>query len=572
MDKKTLLTIVLSTIIIVAGFTIQNAINSRSDSQSSASNESAQGAAEEQAPAQQDTGGSSPAPASGLVPLALPAGSPSCTPEFDNGTYRVRFHTPTASIVSLQLLDHESNGRPVEMIFGSAGAPSPFTLIEGDGGAPLEGNYLCKKTSEGIVFEGEFYEQGNESEPFLVRKTYRFNEGEYLFELEVALEHSVNKAVPLGNRNAAYTLYVGPQIGPRFKVLDNRQEYRKYVTLTDRDRENHRLRRNTKTLELDTRADWAAISGKYFSLALLPHSGLKRIYITSRELDDVPVTSEINLVRAPIQASFESDLYRVYFGPKLGSELTKYNTAEDNALGLQELNLQRVIDPRPLIGWLETILRWMLTGLFFLIPNYGVAIILLTIIVKVLLLPLTNKGQRSMERMQALGPQIKELREKHETDRQRLNVEMANLYKKEGVNPAGGCLPLLLQFPFFIAMYGIFYNHFELRNAVFIPGWIDDLSVPESIYNFGDFVLPLLNWNDIRLLPILFVLTSLLSALMNRNPGQTAQQSKMLLLMPAVLFFVLYNLPAGLLVYWIVTNVLTIAQQLLRRQKIAHAT
>ena len=116
-------------------------------------------------------------------------------------------------------------------------------------------------------------------------------------------------------------------------------------------------------------------------------------------------------------------------------------------------------------------------------------------------------------------------------------------------------------------MFGIFNNHFELRNARFIRGWIDDLSMPESIWNFGEFTLPLLGWNDLRLLPILYAVSQLASGFLSRNPSQTSQQNKLILIMPLVLFFVLYNLPSGLLVYWVVTNVLMIVQQSITKIK-----
>jgi YidC/Oxa1 family membrane protein insertase len=202
------------------------------------------------------------------------------------------------------------------------------------------------------------------------------------------------------------------------------------------------------------------------------------------------------------------------------------------------------------------------------VPNYGIAIIILTILVKALLFPLTHKSYESTAKMQELSPKMQEVREKYKDNPQKMNAEMANMYKKEGVNPLGGCLPLMLQLPFFIAMFGLFNNHFDLRGATFIPGWINDLSAPESILNFGSFTLPILGWNDLRLLPILFVGTQLITSKIMQNPGASTQQMRMITYMlPIVFFFVLYNMPSGLLVYWIVTNVLTAAQQYFNNRK-----
>ena len=578
MDKRTLLAVAISSIIIIVGFVVQSVIASRSaqsppDSRDADPPQGQQ--QEQQQPTEVEPADSRQGSADSSIRAAEPQdGFAECDPVFDNGTYRVTFSIDTASIESLLLLDHLTDDTPVEMIFRGGDDPTPFTVRNGGiDGEPLVANFSCVKTTSSIAFSGQFFVKDKEDEPFTLNKIYRFNEGEYLFEVEISLENSVNQAVPLGDDFAAYTLYIGPQIGPAFAKLNNRQNFRRYVTLTNRNRDRLRFRRNTEYLSIDPRVNWTAVTGKYFSLAVVPHSGLKEIRITSQETADIPSTSEIHLIRSPIHASFERDVYQVYVGPKLKRELAKFNDPQDNGLDASGLALERVIDPRPLLGWLETLLRWVLTGIYFVIPNYGVAIIILTIIVKALLLPLTNKSQRSMERMQSLGPKIKEIREKFEHDRQKLNMEMASLYKREGVNPAGGCLPLIAQFPIFIAMYGIFSNHFELRNAVFIPGWIDDLSSPESIYNFGEFVIPLLNWNDLRLLPIFFVATSIASALMNKNPAQNEQQNRIMMLMPIVLFFVLYNLPSGLLLYWTVTNILTIAQQLVnRRKRLAHGS
>jgi YidC/Oxa1 family membrane protein insertase len=142
---------------------------------------------------------------------------------------------------------------------------------------------------------------------------------------------------------------------------------------------------------------------------------------------------------------------------------------------------------------------------------------------------------------------------------------MAEMYKKEGYNPLSGCLPLLLQLPIFFAMYNMFNNHFDLRGANFIAGWIPDLSLPESIFNFAPTRLPLLGWSDIRLLPFIYVGSQLLYGKVTQTPDQQGnpQMKMMLYAMPIMFFFILYNVPSGLLVYWITSNLLTMGQQLL---------
>lgn len=571
MNKQTLYAVIISTIIIIVGFSIQRIIVDRQ----------AQDQQSEQTPADQESPSDPAAPSAGesgaiaartggIVPVIDDGRSLSCDPQFNNGTVEVTFSAVTASIESFKLLKHLEDNRPIDMVFRGSGTRNPFTiLVGGDDGYELQGAYSCRSRSDSIEFTGRFVAPAVQQQPFDVTVTYTFVPDEYLFQQDIAFRNSINRSVPLSDSgNGSYTLYIGPQIGPEFEKLDNRAEYRKYVTLEGRDKNTERLNgRRTDTLTAPRNAKWAAIVGKYFTLVAIPHAGVERIFVSAVEKEGVPAASEMYLNRAPIQSSSQTDTYRFYFGPKQRKELIKYDREEDNALGIAGMSLKKVQDSRPLLGWLEAILKLLLTFFYAVIPNYGIAIIFLTIVVKIALTPLTRKSQQSMEHMQALSPKISELREQYANDKQRLNVEMAQLYKRERVNPAGGCLPLLLQMPFFLAMFGLFNNHFELRDAVFIMGWIDDLSMPESILNFGDFTLPLLGWNDLRLLPILYAGSQLLSGYISRNPGQTAQQNKMTLLMPVVLFFVLYNLPAGLLVYWVVTNLLTTAQQMATRAR-----
>ena len=166
--------------------------------------------------------------------------------------------------------------------------------------------------------------------------------------------------------------------------------------------------------------------------------------------------------------------------------------------------------------------------------------------------------------MQSVAPKIKELQEKYKDNKQKMNAEMAELYKKEGYNPLSGCLPMLLQIPIFFAMYNLFNNHFDLRGAMFIPGWIPDLSLPESVWSFKEGVkLPILGWTALRLLPFIYVGSQLLYGKVTQTPDQQSntQMKLMLYVMPIVFFFILYDVPSGLLIYWIFSNLLTMVQQ-----------
>jgi YidC/Oxa1 family membrane protein insertase len=165
--------------------------------------------------------------------------------------------------------------------------------------------------------------------------------------------------------------------------------------------------------------------------------------------------------------------------------------------------------------------------------------------------------------MAQLQPQIEELRNKFKGKPERLNQATMELYKREKVNPIGGCLPMLLQMPIFFALYTVLMEHFDLRGAAFIVPWISDLSAPERFLPLG-FELPLLGWSDLRLLPFLMLGTTFLQTkiMPTAQTGSANQMRMITYAMPVVFFFILYNLASGLVLYWTVQNILTVVQQL----------
>ena len=564
MNERTrmIMAIAISTIIIVVGFSIQNVLAPPSQPIS---------------PSRQSEGATSVAEQEQVRALTvIPYGE---EPEqqrnrvYENNSIRVEFSSHGGSVVKFELLDHLIDGSiPVDMIFQGESGRKAFDIHFGGADAPTVDavfNFSATDDPHTIEYQRQFALAENPDVPFTIKKLYRFSPGEYLFELEITIENSVNEIVPLNMDGSAYTVSFGPQIGPAFKILDNRTDFRRYYYFSNGRRRTLRIGR-TNIGFVDEGADWVAIAGKYFSVIGVPSANNWEMAISNREVEGVPQAAQLYITRPEIRSSLSIDVFRFYLGPKTTPALGIYNDSQDNASNLTNLNLNRVQDRRLLLGWLETLLKLGLDLFYFLIPNYGIAIILLTILVKLMLWPLTRKSYASTAKMQALGPKLQEIRERFKDQPQVVNREMAAFYKKEGVNPAGGCLPLLLQFPFFIAMFGLFNNNFDLRGAVFIPGWISDLSAPESVWNFGEFVLPLLRWNDLRLLPILFVGTQLLTSKLTQNTAAAANASQAKLLtyvLPIVFFFILYNMPSGLLVYWIVTNVLTTMQQYLNNNK-----
>ncbi len=311
-----------------------------------------------------------------------------------------------------------------------------------------------------------------------------------------------------------------------------------------------------------TRADWVGFMDQYFLTALVEPGRSENPARSSEDAAEkivavtlnayfqdhggVAVNASRSLNLPPsTQVSYDFDFY---YGPKEAGDLT--------AAGH---NLVRSIN----FGYLDFLakpLAKLLRILYGWVGNYGVAIIIVTILIKVLLWPLTAKSYRSMKSMQQLGPKVTKLREKYGDDKETMNREIMQLYKTYKVNPLGGCLPMLLQIPFFIAFYQVLYNLLDLRGAPFML-WIQDLAAPDRLGSF-DFTIPLYAPpTGIPVLTILMGASMVLQQKMTPNTMGDPIQAKMMMLMPVFFTFILINFPAGLLLYWLVNNLLTIAQQ-----------
>ena len=285
---------------------------------------------------------------------------------------------------------------------------------------------------------------------------------------------------------------------------------------------------------------WAGVANQYFFLALAPmEDGHYRLELYPH-LEDRPFDWEQYSFRVGARLhSSGSFKTLVYVGPLDYEELARY-----------ELELENGIDLGwPIIRDISKALLIVFLKLHEYIPNYGWVLIVFAVAIKILVYPLTHKSYVSMAKMQALQPKITALREKYKNDNQRLSQATMKLYKDEGVNPIGGCLPMLLQMPIFFALYRLFYN-IELRQAPFV-GWIGDLSRPDEILiaGFGLHVLPLL------MAGAMFV--------QQKMTMKDPKQAMLVYLMPAFLLFIFWELPSGLVLYWTVFNILQIGQQLL---------
>jgi len=277
---------------------------------------------------------------------------------------------------------------------------------------------------------------------------------------------------------------------------------------------------------------WTAVQNKYFTMAVIPHGDA-----TWSVLHQGAAAEEHAVgLRWALDQAVTEKRFSVYVGPK---ELQRLSIIQVQGKSLAELvyfnyGWVRVIRPDV---WLLGPLQW----LYRATHNYGIAIIIITAIIKLLFYPLTMRSFKSMQAMQHLQPQMKRLQDMYKQDRQKLNEEMMKLYREQKVNPLGGCLPMVVQIPVFISLYQVLYTQIELRHAVF-GWWIKDLSAPDHP------------------MAILMGASMVIQQWMTPTTGDP-RQAKMMLFMPIIFTFMFLNFPVGLVIYWLVNNVLTIAQQ-----------
>ncbi|MBI4427566.1 MAG: membrane protein insertase YidC [Ignavibacteriales bacterium] len=301
--------------------------------------------------------------------------------------------------------------------------------------------------------------------------------------------------------------------------------------------------------------DWVASRTKYFALAIIPQAPASEgAYIEGNHKpmpDNGAYESYTVAMKMPFKgASSENASFKLFIGPLEHSRLKAYDNGLESIMSLGWAWLIRPIA--------EYVFLPVMGGLHYFVPNWGIVIIIFSILIKIALHPLTKTSMKSMKKMQQLQPLMEEIRAKHKDDPQKMNKAIMNLYKEYGVNPAGGCLPILLQMPILYALYAVFRAHIDLRQAAFV-WWITDLSVPDTIVSLP-FHIPLFGMKDVSGIALLMGITMFVQQKMTvKDP----RQKMMVWLMPVMLTLVFNSLPSGLNLYYAVFNILSIAQQYL---------
>ena len=323
-----------------------------------------------------------------------------------------------------------------------------------------------------------------------------------------------------------------------------------------------------KVITENASTGWIGITDHYWQVSIFPEAGNK-FESNFKNIKNQKNSIQVDFINKEIFSLKPSETISansfIFVGakevPLIDSYMKKYN--------IQNFDLS--VD----FGWfyfLTKPLFYALNYLSLFFGNFGIGIIILTLFVRVLLFPLANKSFKSMNAMKLLTPEIQRLKERFKDDKTRMNQEMFNLYKQKKINPAAGCLPILLQIPIFFALYKVLFVSIEMRHAPFF-GWIKDLSAPDptSIFN----VFGLIPWDPpgflvIGIWPILMGLTMYLQQKLNPPPPDPIQ-AKIFMMLPFIFTFLLATFPAGMVIYWTFNNILSIAQQslILRKQKLA---
>jgi YidC/Oxa1 family membrane protein insertase len=361
-----------------------------------------------------------------------------------------------------------------------------------------------------------------------VTKTYHFSKDSYQIRLSTKIENKSDVAIkPQVYFQLLHDHKSAEKSGmmPTFTGVSYFTEEKKFkkVDFDDID--------NTKPFTENSNNGWIGIIQRYFASSwIIPGNSPRQLYTKqiSDSLSSAGVRAKIADLNANASVDFDAVLYS---GPQLKSQLR-------NAAPGMEFTVD--------YGWLTFIaapLFSLLSGIQKIFHNWGVSIILLTLIIKIFFYPLSASSYRSMAQLKEVAPRLQSMKEKFGDDKQKMQQAMMELYKTEKINPLGGCLPILIQIPVFIALYWVLLGAVELRQAPFF-GWITDLSVKDPFY----------------VLPILMAASMFLQQKLNPKPTDPAQ-ARLMMIMPVVFSIFFFFFPAGLVLYWFINNVLSMAQQ-----------
>jgi YidC/Oxa1 family membrane protein insertase len=370
-----------------------------------------------------------------------------------------------------------------------------------------------------------------------IEKKYRFSADTYLIKSEVTVQN-------LGNAAIKDNFFVSLKgFEPQNK---NTYGFEGPSGFLNESLEQIKVKKIEDNPSTPGKIEWVSIEDRYFMTSVLPAEivdGSMGLSLKDGVIENRLIWP-VDTIAPQSQKVYGFD---VYFGPK-----------KIDILRTMGHNLDKAVN----FGMFDILARpclWLLNFLHGYIPNFGVTIIILTIMVKLVLWPLGSKSYKSMNDMRKLQPLMTEIREKYKDDKKMMNQELMGLYKTYKINPMGGCLPMVVQIPVFFALYRMLYQAIELRHAPFFL-WINNLAAPDRLFEFG-FTIPFMQPPfGIPVLTIVMGASMLLQQKMSPPPGDPTQ-AKMMMFMPIIFTFIFINFSSGLVLYWLTNNVLSIGQQ-----------
>jgi YidC/Oxa1 family membrane protein insertase len=479
--------------------------------------------------------------------------------------YEITLSTAGAEIVSVRLIEYQTDGQPVQLIANDAdwtharalnvtleGSTMSLSLSGADFAAYLDGigeplqngstvTVRPAREMTEVVFRAS--QNGNGT----IERYYRFYPGRYDFDTGVRFAASTFPSA------TGVWWGMGPGLrSTEANVTDDQQSFKAAVKLGE---DIHRLKpgdfSKKNKEEFAGTLGWTSLQTKYFIAAMIPPEPSRATAVVSGYKAEHRISNRFMVPAVEKRGRVENTI-KVYMGP------LDYKRVEGLGVGLQD-NIEMGWSLLRPVSWL---VLWSLTWTYKFIPNYGLVIILISVLTKVLFYRLTHKSFKSMKDLQDLQPRIQALKEKYGDDRQKLSQETMKMYKEAGVNPLGGCLPMLLQMPVFIALFQVLRNTIELRQAPFV-GWINDLSQQDVLFTLPA-TLPLIG-NAFSLLPLLMGASMLaqtkIGGSLTGSPGAQTTPKGFNTMLPIVFTFLFYKMPSGLVIYWIVNTVLSVAQQ-----------
>jgi YidC/Oxa1 family membrane protein insertase len=497
-----------------------------------------------QAPAKQEAPKSPPAPqpapaaptASTSAPTPLPVAQVAKEVKIDTDDYVAVFTTQGARLKSYQFKHYRTDANPqsppYELIHAGPGVPLPLGMRWQAGAQLLADDNLVYSVSGGDLklsgpAKGTLSFQAQAPDGSVATKSFTFSGAGYLIQLQASVKSSTGSALAPEMLLTEKSDHTVPNPGAPFEGL---------IALVD-----NKIKRETsvepnKSIEFAGEVSWAGFGYTYFFLAALPDTSPQhKLSLTN--------TGSALVASLRPRSGNGAQSYTLFAGPK------EISTLEAVGRGIE-----RSID----FGYFAFIAIPLLYVLHFFhrfTGSYGIDIILLTVVIKILMAPLTHKSFVSMKQMQKLAPQMEKLKERYKDDKEKLNREIMELYRRNGVNPLGGCLPMGLQFPVFIGLYNALSTPIELRHAPFL--WIQDLSQPD----WKSLPISMAGWDfGIPVLTILMGASMFIQQWMTPSAGDPNQR-KLMLMMPLIFTFMFVTFPAGLTIYWLVNNILSIAQQ-----------